>query len=162
MATATLTAVETANVGMGQLAIAGRPGRLTAVLGSCVGVALYHPRLRVGAMAHVVLPESCGRAAPAGKFADTAVPEMIRELQKRGANPAGLVAKIAGGACMFGAGGPLQIGEDNVRAVLSALARAGVRVAAQDTGGKTGRRVTLDTETGSLLVETAGKSPQTL
>lgn len=156
MATATLILTETASVGMGQLATAHKPARLTAVLGSCVGVALYHPRLGVGALAHVVLPDSNGRPGHAAKFADTAVPAMLRELQKHGVLPGGLFAKIAGGACMFGAGGPLQIGDANIQAAVRALDRAGVRLVGRHVGGKAGRRVTLDCASGTLLIEIAG------
>jgi chemotaxis protein CheD len=150
------------SVGMGQIAVARKPGRLGAVLGSCVGVALYHARLGLGAMAHVVLPDSCGRAGSAAKFADTAVPELVRQLQRQGANPSVLSAKIVGGACMFGSGGPLQIGQANIEAVLGALDRAGIRVTARHTGGTTGRRVTLDCSDGTLTVETAGNPPRVL
>ncbi len=95
------------SVGMGQIVVAEAPAELVSVLGSCVGVALYHPRLKVGALAHIVLPKSSGGGAAPGKFADTAIPYMIAELAKAGAARAGLVAKIAGGACMFGVSGPL-------------------------------------------------------
>jgi chemotaxis protein CheD len=163
MAYATLAAaVETTNVGMGQIAVVRKPHRVTSVLGSCVGVALVHSRLGLGALAHVVLPESAGRPGNPGKFADTAVPHLLRELQKLGATPAGVVAKIAGGACMFGVAGPLQIGDLNIQAVLRALAAAGIRVVGKHVGGKAGRRVTLDSANGSLIVESAGCPSETL
>ena len=148
---------------MGQVAIASEPSCLTAILGSCVGVALYHPRLHAGALAHVVLPDSSGRGAgPPGKFADAAVPCMVRQLEQLGANRSGLVAKIAGGACMFGASGPLQIGDANIEAVVKALAAAGVRLAGQDTGGAKGRRIQFHSGTGELAVEIAGQLSRTL
>jgi len=34
-------------VGMGEIALAHAPGKLASVLGSCIGVVLYHPRLRI-------------------------------------------------------------------------------------------------------------------
>ncbi len=153
------TAVDRADqqsVGMGQILFARRPGRLTAVLGSCVGVALYHPRLHLGCLAHVVLPDSAGRSGTPGKFADTAVPYMIRQLEQLGANRNALVARLTGGACMFGASGPLQIGDANVEAARRLLGEAGIRLAAAHVGGTKGRRVTLDSETGNVLVQIAG------
>ena len=150
------------NVGMGQTAVADGEMRLCAVLGSCVGLALYHPRLKVGALAHIVLPKANGSAALPGKFADTALPHMLAEMAKLGVPKAGIVAKIAGGACMFGATGPLQIGENNIEAVVAMLADEGIPLLAQDVGGEKGRRVTLDPTTGDLLVEIAGKSHKVL
>ena len=63
---------------------------------------------------------------------------------------------------MFSQTGPLQIGENNTRAVLAALKAAGLVVTGQDVGGTTGRRVTLDCATGEMLVESAGKPSRSL
>lgn len=156
------TTPSSASVGMGQIVIARKPVLLTSVLGSCVGVGLFHPRFHIGALAHVVLPDSSGRPAQPGKFADTAIPHMLQLLERQGVNASGLIAKIAGGACMFGSPGPLQIGDANVKAVLSALENARVRVSAQDVGGTAGRRVSLDCGTGHMKVETVGSNAKHL
>ncbi len=149
-------------VGMGQIRLARGPALLGAVLGSCVGVALYAPRLRIGGLGHIVLPDSKGQSASAGKFADTAIPAMLHEFEALGVRPSGLVAKIAGGACMFSMSGPLQIGTANVEATLRILGHAGIAVAARDVGGTKGRRVRLDCTTGVLEVEMVGCPPQQL
>lgn len=158
----TLPAMETTMVGMGQIVATDKPACLSAILGSCVGVALYHPRHRVGALAHVVLPCSNGRTATAGKFADSAIPAMFQKLEALGANRAGITVKIAGGACMFNTSGPLQIGDANVEAVTKILAELGMRVAAQDIGGVKGRRVAFRTDTGEMRVEIIGQPPRVL
>ena len=77
------------SVGMGQIALARGQTRLAAILGSCVSVVLYHAGMKLGAMAHVVLPASQGRdpAATPGKFADSAVPTMVTWLRGLGAPP---------------------------------------------------------------------------
>jgi len=155
------TARET-NVGMGQVVVAKGPGRLGAVLGSCVGVTLYHPRLRIGALAHVVLPCSNGQTSNPGKYADTAVAHLLDVLRQQGVGPAGLVAKLAGGAMMFGSSGAIQIGRDNIQATSNALKAAGVRVAAQDVGGQKGRRISLDCQTGRLTIQIVGQPPKEL
>ncbi len=154
--------IQIASVGIGQILVAHKPARLSAVLGSCVGVAVYHPRLGVGGLAHVALPQSNGRSDNPAKFADTAVPALLEELQNQGVPPAGLVAKIAGGACMFQTRGPLQIGEANIQAVRAALAQANIRLVREHVGGTTGRRITLDCTDGSLRVEIAGRHVEIL
>jgi chemotaxis protein CheD len=143
-------------VGMGQVAVVHTPDRLSAVLGSCVGVVLYHPRLHLGALSHVVLPNSSSRAGTAAKFADTAVPHMLALMEKQGGNPAGMVAKIVGGSCMFGNGGPLQIGEENIKASTLALEAAGIKIVGRDLGGSSGRRILFDTANGQVTVESVG------
>jgi chemotaxis protein CheD len=163
--TATAEAKKTSavqNAGMGQ-AVVGRGGdALVAVLGSCIGVALHHPRHRVGALAHVVLPDSANRTGPPAKFADTAVPYLLQLLKNEGLATAGLIVKLAGGASMFASSGPMQIGAANLEAVAAALEKAGLRVAAQDVGGPKGRRITLDCQTGELAIEVAGMHTATL
>ncbi|NQT39588.1 MAG: chemotaxis protein CheD [Planctomycetes bacterium] len=162
---ASITALRTtqdATVGMGGIAVARDPARLSSVLGSCVGVALYHARHRVGALAHVVLPESSGFTAAPGKFADTAIADMLRQLRQLGAGTTGLVAKIAGGASMFATSGPLQIGSNNVQKVTELLQAEGIRIAGRCVGGVKGRRVTLDCSNGNFLVEIAGAASRML
>ncbi|MDZ4778726.1 MAG: chemotaxis protein CheD [Planctomycetia bacterium] len=144
-------------VGMGQLLTAQPPVRLASVLGSCVAVCLYHPRLRVAGMAHVVLPESTGHQGGPGKFADTAVPALLAALEKLTGLKAGYQAKLAGGASMFAASGPLQIGIANAAAVKAALAKAHVRVVSEHLGGSQGRRVEFDPATGALSIEVQGQ-----
>jgi chemotaxis protein CheD len=146
----------TISVGMGEAVVVPAPGGLTSVLGSCVGVVLHHPRRRIGALAHVVLPEAAGRAGSPAKFADSAIPHLLELLVAAGAPPSGLVAKIAGGASMFASGGPLQVGESNVQAVVRALETAKIALVGQHVGGSKGRRISLDVDTGELTIEVVG------
>ena len=144
-------------VGMGQVVLGQAPVRLASILGSCVGVSLYHPRTRQAVLAHVILPDSQGRSlSTPGKFADTAIPHMLKLLGQAGLPAGGLVAKLAGGSNMFGHNGPLQIGAANGEAAARALAAAGIRVVAQDMGGNQGRRISLDCTTGDIVIEIAG------
>jgi chemotaxis protein CheD len=147
---------------MGQ-AVLGRSGdMLNAVLGSCIGVALHHPRHHIGVFAHVVLPDSTGHKGPPAKFADTAVPYLLHLLKTEGIAPSGLAVKLAGGANMFAAKGPMQIGQANMDAVVAALQKAGLHIAAQHIGGDKGRRARFNCDTGELFVEIAGNLTATL
>jgi chemotaxis protein CheD len=149
-------------VGMGQIAAGQAPQRMKAILGSCIGLALYHPGRKTGVMAHVVLPESAGRDGSPGKFADTAVPQMLAVLRERNLPTCGLSAKLAGGANMFNGSGPLQIGNANAAAVVVALKKAGIPVIGQDVGGTHGRRVDFDCSSGVMIVHCAGHPSRTL
>lgn len=145
------------HVRIGQVAVARGAGRLLAVgLGSCVALTLYDAARRVGGLAHVLLPnDGAARddAAPA-RFAGRAVPALLARMRELGA--AGpFEAKLAGGAALFGpmlAGADGPMGERNVGAVRVALAEAGISVAAEETGGNSGRSVVLDVATGVVEV----------
>ena len=67
---------------MGALAVAQDNGVLRTLLGSCVGLVLYERRLKIGGLAHIVLPKApAGRCDTPGKFVDTAVPALIRKME---------------------------------------------------------------------------------
>ncbi|MBE3595447.1 MAG: chemotaxis protein CheD [Hydrogenibacillus sp.] len=154
-------------VGIADLAAAAAPGRIrTAGLGSCVGIVLYDGRHKIGGMAHIMLPDS-GQArgdVQAAKFADTAVPELIRRMEALGAHRSRLVAKLAGGAHMFQQvrSEALKIGERNVEAARAALRAHDIPILAEDTGGTLGRTIELDLEDGTLYVRTAQNGEQAL
>jgi chemotaxis protein CheD len=150
-------------VKMGQAIFAGAPAKLTAILGSCVAVTLYAPRFQVGMLSHVVLPHSNSGAAHPAKFADTAVPHMLSVLAEHGMKPRGLIAKIVGGACMFGSGSNLmEIGKSNARAAVEALHAARIPIAGQEIAGSVGRRICFDLATGCITVESPGHPLRTI
>lgn len=161
---------ETFPVGLGELKVGSKPGLVLVCygLGSCVGLTVYDPVTHIGAMVHVVLPDSSlsrGQDAPPGKFADTGVIAAIEEVVKAGANRFRLIARIAGGARMLnvvGAGSKLDIGARNGEAVRAALSLHKIRLAADDTGGTYGRTLQLFVGTGRLLVSTVGRGEREL
>ena len=108
-------------------------------------------------MAHVVLPESNGKAASAGKFADTAVPRLIHEVTSIGAARSRLSAVLVGGAQMFATAGRLDIGNRNEQAVREALQAHGIPVRAAATGGSTGRTMRVYLESCSITCKEAGR-----
>lgn len=150
------------NVGMGQIILGRDDDVLTSVLGSCIGLIMTHPAFGISAFAHVVLPACEGRTGLPGKFVDTAVSHMLDMLKEAGVRRSGLVVKIAGGASMFGHGGKVQIGDDNVDAMRNVLSNAGLEIAGEHVGGVKGRRVTLNCATGELLIQIVGKPAEAL
>jgi chemotaxis protein CheD len=136
-------------------AIERDPGRLVCVgLGSCVAIALHDPAAKVGALAHVLLPNSNGvEGAHPARFADTAVPLLIRTLQRHGAHGP-YAAKLAGGAALFAdvLAPQGRVGERNVAAARAALAAAGIPIAAEDVGGVEGRSISFDVGSGTMAV----------
>lgn len=145
-------------VGMGETVLLRQSETARSVVGSCAGLMIYHRRLKLAAVAHIVLPEAAGRPGAPGKFADTAIPYMVALLLKEGAERASLIAKVAGGAQMFGASGPLQIGDANIHAVAAILSDLGIPLQARSVGGIKGRRLTYRCHGGEIVVEVAGEA----
>lgn len=141
---------------MAQLALIAQGESAKAVLGSCIGLVLYHETRQAAAVAHIVLPRSQDRGGPPGKFADTAIPHMLQLLTDSGIPRIGLLAKLAGGANMFGSGGPIQIGKENHAAVIEILKGLRIPLVAEHVGGQKGRRMTFNSGTGEMRVDVAG------
>lgn len=149
----------TISVPIGRIAVAKAPARLCTLLGSCVGVVLHDPARKAGGIAHILLPSSQG--APndhVGKYADTAIPSLLVELDRvAGAGARSRVnARLAGGATMFQTNQTLAIGERNLLAVEQILLELRIPILGRDVGGQVGRRVTLETTSGRVLVKIPG------
>ena len=149
-------------VGMADLNSVKAPDILTTLgLGSCVGIALYDPTVKVGGLAHIMLPDSTQikNNSNLAKFADTAIIKLIEDMIKIGAKNNRLVAKIAGGAHMFefkNMDDMMRIGTRNIAAVTQILQNLTIPILANDTGSNYGRTIELHTTTGMLLVRTIG------
>jgi chemotaxis protein CheD len=145
-------------VGLGDLFVSKTEDLVAYSLGSCVGICLWDPSAKVAAMSHVVLPAApAGPVTLPGKFGDTAVPAMLDALMRAGAQKFRLQCKIAGGAAVLalGGGGSLpKIGDRNVESVKAALAKVGLRISGEQTGGNQGRTVRLEPTSGRVLVRT--------
>jgi chemotaxis protein CheD len=146
-------------VGMADLHVTHLTGVLkTTGLGSCVGITLYDSKAMVAGMAHVMLPTSDiareGKLNVA-KYADTAIPDMIKKMIDMGAALRRLEAKMAGGAQMFAFAGnsdTMRIGPRNVESCKTLLLKYSIPLKSEDTGGNYGRTVEFNCETGILLI----------
>jgi chemotaxis protein CheD len=148
------------NVGGG--AVASHPYILTSTgIGSCVVVALYDIRCKVGGTAHIMLPEypcSSSKNNCAYVYADMAIEKLLQEMQHRGAKLPDIVAKFAGGAKMFSySDNGKSIGEQNVEKVREVLGIQGIGIRGEDTGGSYGRNIEFYLDTGRMVVKALEK-----
>jgi len=167
--TAAADGVRLVAVGIGQLEVTNERSTVLVAygLGSCVAVTAFDPMARVAGMVHVLLPCSEGRAASAsepGRYADTGIDELLRRMSELGALRSRLVLKAAGGASVLGAanGEKFKIGERNAEAIRERLRHHGLRLAAEDFGGESGRTMELHSATGRTFVRTAAAAPHEL
>ncbi|MGI6081445.1 MAG: chemotaxis protein CheD [Limnochordia bacterium] len=156
---------ELTTVGLGQLAVAGPGGELvTYGLGSCIGLVLWSASKRIGALGHIVMPDSRGKPVdpknPA-KYADWAVPELLKALRLRGVRKEELTAKLAGGARTLGTLSS-DIGRQNTAATLAVLEEQKIDVVARSVGGSVGRTIRFYPETGQVELRFVGGQRSTL
>ncbi|MHB1125918.1 MAG: chemotaxis protein CheD [Bacillota bacterium] len=160
---------EEVKVGIAEWKVTDSPRRLVTLgLGSCVGVTVYDAVKKMGGLAHVMLPDSnqFNNITNPNKYADTALPAMVQEMVRHGANKHRMKAKIAGGAQMFSSASRssslLNIGQRNVEMCRKVLNELGIPLIAEDTGGNKGRTTIFHTETGSVYIRTFGEPIRTL
>ncbi len=164
----TVAQLDTIVVGMGELQVSKDPQAVLTCLGlgSCIGFAAYDTIAKVGGMVHIVLPDSGGKTGVVpGKFADTALPALVEEMEKLGAEKRRLLVKISGGAQMSlaaGSSGIFKTGERNLEATRIMAAKHGLKIAAADVGGHSGRTLRLYVESGKVTVTTAGTETKDL
>ena len=144
-------------IGIGEINTCKVPESLvTYALGSCVGVCLYDSAMKVAGLAHVMLPQSTP-GSPSNRYADVAIVNLVKEMEKKGASKLRLTAKIAGGAKMFESvsnNSIGNIGDRNVEAVKEMLRQLNIRIIASDTGANYGRTVYFYPEDGRLEIKT--------
>ncbi|HXY32942.1 MAG TPA: chemotaxis protein CheD [Planctomycetaceae bacterium] len=143
-------------VGMGQIEVGQRGHVLKTLLGSCVGLTLHDRRAGVGGLAHIVLPDSRGDLTAPGKFADTALPELLRLINELGGRTEKLIAKLAGAANMFSSEAGKLVGEQNLLAVEALLASRRIPIVGRHCGGTQGRRMAFYIETGEVTIDILG------
>jgi chemotaxis protein CheD len=142
---------------MGEMSVAQNGESLRTLLGSCVGLALYDRRCKVGGLAHIVLPDARGNTDRPGKFVDTAIPALIEEMKTLAGEELKLTAKMAGGASMFPTTVAAQIGQQNIESCEQLLGELGIPIVGQHCGGEQGRRMSLNTANGKVLIEIVGQ-----
>lgn len=152
-------------IGIGDIAISDKPDDIikTMALGSCVGVMLYDPRLKIAALGHIALPDSNVRSRGGvdkpGRYADTGIPLLAKAIKKMGSKGGrSLIVKIAGGAQINDPNNTFNIGKRNVLAVKKILWKCSLILKAEDTGGTIGRTMNVSVDTGEVTLSSPGRS----
>ncbi|HEY4082893.1 MAG TPA: chemotaxis protein CheD [Burkholderiaceae bacterium] len=136
--------------------------RISTLLGSCVSITLWHPRLLVGAMSHFLLPGSATEQgqppnARNARYGGDALTMMMADLGLRGADPAECEAKVFGGGAMFKVPDRLgkDIGRRNGESARAMLAAANIRIVSESLFEEGHQRIVFTIRTGEVWVRHA-------
>ena len=134
---------------------------ITYALGSCIGVAVYDPMVRVGGLLHFMLPDSSLDLNKAGKtpamFADTGIPLLFKSCYRLGAEKRRMIVKIAGGSNILDNSNCFRIGQKNITALRKIFWKNNVLIDGEDTGGDNNRTVSLDIFSGKVVVKNSSR-----
>lgn len=155
-------------VGQADLVVKDDPVAVLVILslGAGVGVAVYDPASKTGALLHALLPDST-RHSGANEFrpalyVDTGLEHLFRAMDASGAVRDQLRIIVAGGSEFLEAGPSGHLGRENVQAVLAWLGKEGLTARGLETGGSTSRRMQLDLATGKVTLQSPGDPPKEL
>ena len=127
--------------------------QISTVLGSCVAVCLWDQVTRRGGMNHIMLPLWNGEGLATPKYGNIAMEKLLAKVLFIGCRREHLVAKVFGGANVSGTGLELfMIGDRNITLAFQMLEEFGIPVVAKDVGGRVGRKIIMNTGTGTVLV----------
>jgi chemotaxis protein CheD len=153
------------HVGLGEIAVTKDTSViLTCVgLGSCIAMCVYDPFARSGGLAHMLLPTCRTKndiSSPPVKYIDSGAPLLINRLLKQGSSKENLIVKIVGGARMIQIPGNSQmdIGQRNIEAIKSTLAKEDIPIIGADIGGGFGRSVHFFLDSGRITIKVVNGS----
>ena len=134
---------------------------VTYSLGSCIGLSIWDPVVRVGGLLHYMLPDSAlspekAKANP-DMFADTGIPNLFRSAFRLGAVKKRMIVKVAGGSQLLDDNGTFNIGKRNYIMLRKIFWKNGVLVDAEHVGGSISRTMRLVLDTGRVTIRTRGQ-----
>ncbi len=160
--------MKTLFIGIGDYGATNKPDELlkTMALGSCVGIIILEPKSRTIGLAHIALSDSNINKAMAikqpGRFADTAIPALLNLMEKESNTKSGYIIKLAGGAQVARMKDTFNIGKRNILAIKKILWQMRLAPIAEDLGGQISRTVTVEVNTGKVLIHSPGRPDWTI
>lgn len=150
-------------VGISDMKVSNKPGDviITYSLGSCIGLVVWDPKVKVGGLLHYMLPESKLDKERAKKkpymFGDTGIPSLFRAAYELGAAKNRLIVKAVGGSQLLDSSGVFNIGKRNYAIMQMLFQKNNISIAKEDIGGTVNRTISLDVKTGRVVLKVSGK-----
>lgn len=125
---------------------------ISTLLGSCVAVALHDPTTKIGGLNHYLLSDGLPEERANTRYGSHAIPLLIEECVRLGANRNKLQAKVYGGAnvisvAQLGDG----IGKRNIELAEKMLKDLGIPVLEKNVAGDSARTIKLNTATFDVI-----------
>lgn len=146
----------------GESHLVREPAVIRTILGSCVGVTFWSPRLGAAALCHPMMPrQPRGRTDAMGmeaarRYVDFAICDLARQFDALGAVRADVEVKIFGGADVLpvtvGKHARPTIGRMNCEVAIEVLRAEGFHVAAARIRGASGLSLQFHTTTGAVML----------
>jgi len=141
----------------GAIYVGHEPSMVTTILGSCVAICLFDPVIQIGGMNHFMLPLWNGQGLASPRYGNIAIDKLIRNLEALGSLKANMKAKVFGGAEIIATNiNQFMIGERNISIAKDMLHEEEIPIVSSSTGGKLGRKIIFNTQTGEVRQKYVG------
>lgn len=126
---------------------------IITVLGTCIAVCLFDNVNKVGGMNHFLLPEwdSSGLRTP--RYGNVAIPQLIHEMEKLGAQKKHIKAKVFGGMIKKDRNLEYSVGKKNIEYTFRKMEELGIQIVAYDVGEPIARKLLMNTKTGGIKLK---------
>lgn len=125
---------------------------VTTVLGSCVSVCFIDKKRKIGGINHYMMPYWNGDGLESPKYGNVSIFQLFQKMLEFGAKKEDIVCKIFGGAEVLSEQDSVyNVGQRNIELAYKMVAELGISVVSSSTGGKQGRKIHFNTETGEVL-----------
>nr|BFD69062.1 hypothetical protein HAGR004_40840 [Bdellovibrio sp. HAGR004] len=132
---------------------------ISTLLGSCVAVAIYDPTTHIGGLNHYLLPEGMPDERPNARYAVSAIPMLIDECVRLGANRSKLQAKIYGGANVISVSNLGDgIGKRNIEVAEKMLRDMGIPIIEKNVAGESARTIKVNTSNFNVVHNSSKES----
>ena len=133
---------------------------VTYSLGSCIGVAVYDPIVKVAGLLHFMLPDSSldrnkAQSNPC-MFADTGLPSLFKTAYALGAQKKQMKVLVVGGSQVLDQDGYFNIGKRNHTAVRKIFWKNNVMIDYEDVGGNNNRTIGMAVRDGRTTLKISG------
>jgi chemotaxis protein CheD len=127
------------------------PTLVNTILGSCIAVCFWDPSLKIGGINHFMLPFWNGQGLASPKYGNIAIDRLMEKMISMGSNPKAMRAKVFGGGEVIETNiKQFHIGDRNIQVAFEMLEELKIPVISQSVGGKLGRKIQFNTETGEV------------
>lgn len=151
----------------GGLIVTAEPQWIITVLGSCISVTMFCPRMSLAGICHAMLPRPRtpnpdSENVERYRFVSYAIPGMLDMFHRAGIQNNEIEVKMFGGASVLQAGCDVQhdrwVGNANIIAAREVLKETRLKLIAESVGGLRGRKIIFNTQTGAVLHKHLGKA----
>lgn len=151
---------KTIDVDTGEIRVSSEPVLLQSIaLGSCIAMVVYERQLKIGGVAHIMLPGKCPSYKEKTKYTEDAIESLLDRVNRLGAKSGNLEISLVGGANVLQEG---DIPDKVINSVLGYLKKIDLKVKYMRIGGIDRRSVFLDTSTGKVFYTESDNSRKIL